>query len=148
MKTSEFRQAIRNLGFGFKETDEDILIFGVITVFKKIQRIDIFAYRIDGYEITKLLKLAIEYTETPIEEREEEKKYYFELYDGIDNNFPDRFLGLDGSDGMFYFDNEHKSFKCFKGEFTQTEIDDFPPEIKGAIECGFFKKVDVGEWKR
>ena len=92
MKTSEFRQAIINLGFDFKETDEYILIDGFIGVFKKAQRINFLTYVMYGYEKTKLLKLAIEYTETPIEEREEEKKYYFKFCDKLGKQDKKRYL--------------------------------------------------------
>ena len=145
MKTSELRQAIRNLGFDFKETDEYILIGGIFRVFKKIKRINFLEDGVYGYQRMQLLKLAIEYTETPIEEREEEKKYYFQLYEGFERPICKRFLKLDVSSGLFYFCDGHENRGRFKGELTQKEIDDFPPEIKGAIECGFFKKVEIGE---
>ena len=145
MKTSEFRQAIRNLGFNFDETDEYILVHGIMRVLKKTQRTNVFGHGMYGFRNIKLSKLAIEYTETPIEEREEEKKYCFELYDGFDKTILNKFLKLDLSDGLFYFNDDHKNMGRFKGEFTQSEIDNFPPEIKGAIECWFFKKVEIGE---
>ena len=84
------------------------------------------------------MKAIIEYVETPIEKREEVKKYYFELCDGIDKNEDDRYLTVDVHDGVFFL------YK-YKRIFTENEINSFPKEIKGAIECGFLKKVEVDQ---
>ena len=138
MKTSELKRVLsEDLVENFSENED--VIFGVYwAVKKREQRLLVF-----GVIPLNVLKSLGDYVNTPIEEREEEKKYYFEVYDGIDNKILNKFLKLDESDGLFYFHAEHEHIGSLKGEFTQKEIDNFPPEIKGAIECGFFKKVDV-----
>lgn len=143
MKTSELKRILsEDLVETFSENED--VIFGVYwTVKKREQRLRVF-----GVIPLNVLKALGEYVNTPIEEREEreeEKKYYFKFYDGIDNTISDRFLKLDESDKVFYFSDSYRNKFYIKGLFTEKEIENFPPEIKGAIECGFLKKVEVSE---
>lgn len=93
------------------------------TVYKKIQKLCIF-----GPTPRIVSQWLAEYTATPISEREEEKKYYIHLSDSVLNY-----------DGYIGFNPICRAVQ----KYTQSEIDNFPPEIKGAIECGFLKKVEV-----
>lgn len=86
-------------------------------------------------KIKSVMKALIEYSETPIEEREDEKKYEIVFEEQVLTK---------KDDGNFYFLWDYAS-TVYQRTFTQSEIDNFPRVIKGAIECGFLKKVEVEE---
>ena len=138
MKTSELKRILsEDLVENFAENND--VIYGMYwTVNKREQRLIVFG----GVPLNVLNALG-EYVDTPINEREEEKKYCFKLYGGIDNTVSDRFLKLDESDKVFYFSDSYRNVGYIKGLFTEKEIEKFPSEIKGAIECGFLVKVEV-----
>ena len=43
----------------------------------------------------------------------------------------------------YYFSMLDTNTEIYQKIFTQSEIDNFPAEIKGAIACGFLRKVRV-----
>ncbi|GEM_PF-5704140 len=80
MKTSEFKKRLGELGFFIAETEGviDALTLGgkfCARVYKDKPKVVL------STDSTKLAKLCIEYAETPIEEREEEKKYRVRIPD-------------------------------------------------------------------
>lgn len=88
-----------------------------------------------------VLKVLVEYTNTPLNEREDEKKYRI-----INDNtlFKDgEYLTLILNENTYYFSIFNANSEEYQRIFTQSEIDNFPAEIKGAIECGFLRKVEV-----
>ena len=72
------------------------------------------------------------YYTTPLNEREEEKAYYIKI-----------------SDDVLKFVKTNEIYVGFNyialatSTVTQKQIDNFPAEIKEAIECGFLIKVEV-----
>ena len=137
MKTSELRKWLENNDISYTETENEIELEYII-VGKKTQTMQISGVRFSDQNDTsfKLLR-CIEYLNTPLNEREDEKKYNLK-YNDTCFNFMDSWL-VQGSDGKFWFS------VFMEGKFTQQEIDNFPAEIKGAIDCGFLKKVEVKE---
>jgi len=140
MKTSELKRILsEDLVENFDENND--VIYGMYwTVTKREERLIVF-----GVVPMNVLNALGEYVNTPINDREEEKKYCFKFYDGIDNTISDRFLKLDESDKVFYFSDSYRNVGYIKGLFTEKEIENFPSEIKGAIECGFLLKEKVDE---
>ena len=135
MKTSELRKWLIKNDFMFDEYETSIVINGLLTIYKETQKLKIYDESWQEGIGLELLNKAIEYTNTPLNEREDEKKYNLK-YNDTCFNFMDSWL-VQGSDGKFWFS------VFMEGKFTQQEIDNFPAEIKGAIECGFLRKVEV-----
>ena len=55
----------------------------------------------------------------------------------------DECLTLRVTKNTYYFSIFDNNDELFQRIFTQSEVDNFPAEIKGAIECGFLRKVEV-----
>lgn len=77
---------------------------------------------LDQSKKQKYYKVIFEYLMTPIEEREEEKKYYLKQI-GIENNHS--FLNYDSSI-CEYSTYDKKEFGTYQTQFTQSEIDELP----------------------
>lgn len=127
MKTKEFIKKVESLGLEvhdfsrrlevsfcgttFATTSKDNEYFGI----KK--EIESLTYR----EKLSLLKILIEYSETPVEEREEPKKYYLTLpypYQ-IESQY------LNNKNGSYMFANNIELSR-WQTKFTQEEIDNLP----------------------
>lgn len=84
MKTKEFIRRLKELGFIYgedgniyRENNLSHSICWVSSVFSlSLDTSDMLFRGLDGIIIKELFYLLIEYTKTPIEEREEEKQYY------------------------------------------------------------------------
>ena len=140
MKTSELKKHIQDLKLECQETDDSILIDPIMKIFKNF---DGFITLHDVYNIPilyKLIKLAIEYSETPISEREEEKKYNLVLFDSIKAEWKTFNYRVNEKDYVFHGKTNTISYIT---EFTDKQISEMPIEIQKAIECGFLKKVEV-----
>ena len=138
MKTNELRKWLDEENWSYQE-DLNCIKIGTlknISVMKNSYGIEIKSTNIMTEMSLGLFKKFIEYYETPLNEREEEKKYY--IHQPINNQY----LNYDIKN-KFYFMFEPTNTHDFKTIFTQQEIDNFPAEIKGAIECGFLRKVEV-----
>ena len=139
MKTSELRKLLKESGEAFKENE---ICFesehSYWYVFKEEK-----SMALHGGTTETAAELLTAYYFTPIEEREEEKKYYIEMFEGMERHKSAMYLALDNSDGLFFFANNYENVAWFYGTFRQTEIDRFPIEIQKAIECGFLKKVEA-----
>ena len=94
-----------------------------------------------GYDVQELYKLCFEYTSTPVEDREEEKKYY------LKHKWMRR-----GDFNFLYFDKDFKiygltsiRFKEAKTEYTEKEIE----EIKEKFDTDLsdFELVEVEDEK-
>ena len=148
MKTSELKQIVEENLYEFKKTEDfiDIRFFNLETMTLDLQEQSITlgsSVKLGTQSIKRIMVALIEYSLTPLNEREDEKKYQLKV-----NEFNKRIIGVDYVEQIkttlkhtpegnqkYIFDN--------KDTFTQQEIDNFPAEIKGAIECGFLRKVEV-----
>ena len=147
MTKNELLQKIEELGYYYKHDERwDKLRISPIGE-PKAHYISIGNYDFkvhDGYVVSserskKLVRHILDYLDTPIEEREEEKKYYLRF----PNNFNSilNYLGL-----IIYNDGIQKEFDCvgiqcdgskYKTIFTQKEIDEMP------FDTNFFIKEEV-----
>jgi hypothetical protein len=84
----------------------------------------------------KKLKDQVEDLHKIVKKMSDNKKYY--IHQTINNGYLN-FVTLD----KIYIIFDSKKADGFQTQFTQQEIDNFPAEIKGAIECGFLRKVEV-----
>ena len=132
MKTSEFVSYVDKNWFAtWKNGDNVIEIVGVMKVHTNCQLIEFDEKTATTSSHFRLIEKAIEYTETPLEEREEEKKYLLKSK-----------LFEFGTEGHLYLINStiHKQY-CLglniRQSFTQKEIDAMP------FDTGFFVKEKV-----
>ena len=143
MKTSELKKWLEDNKWKYDETAHYIEVLDLIKVFTESQVVKFNEYFYSNEKSLELIKVVIEYTNTPISEREDEKKYRVELAEiceGVLTKDEMRSTIYTMS-SMVKSSNETKII--FNKIFTQKEIDNFPAEIKGAIECGFLRKVEV-----
>jgi hypothetical protein len=144
MKTSELKRIVEENGYEFQKTNQSIFIR--LNDFK-IMGLDLHDHTVVLYEgvslrtnqIKRNMVALIQYSNTPISEREDEKKYCLEIaiHTGVA-----KFVNKNKETGGFSILTIQEDER-YKTLFTQSEIDNFPSEIKGAIECGFLRKVEV-----
>lgn len=139
MKTKEFIEKVEELGFRAEESDSGIdVINGVFKHLCHVSKTFRFVLDTDWTEFEKagkatredLYKLAVEYARTPLEEREEEKKYHIELInDVIKYNSNGSYLNLRVEKEQYMMSSSHDTSE-FKTKFTKKEIDNFPDDVK------------------
>ena len=134
MKTSEFiekldehRDEILNIENIF--SDDELYLTSI-----KTNQFNITFYYDE--EPNEIIDIIAEYLNTPVEEREEEKKFYLKQI-GIENNHS--FLNYDSSI-CEYLTYDKKEFGTYKTQFTQSEIDNLPeyythPAVWEQVEC-------------
>ena len=123
MKTSEFRKWLKDNDEWFIEDDRKFI--GVNWAMHKFSDKCSFSHN----SPKEFLLTLIEYKFTPLEEREEDKKYYLE--------FSNQFLYES------ILENAYQFSSSMKQAFKQSQIDNLPLDFTEAIECGFLKKVEV-----
>lgn len=145
MKTKEFIEKVKKLGYSTQEADVDvngcriaIISIGLNGAYVGTVYPDEM-YRFELKNISSniiqdigwdLMALILEYSGTQVSEREEEKKYYLKA---LLSNWQDKpFFLISSVDIGYYLSNSRKS------EFTQKEIDKLPQSWKS-----FFTKVEV-----
>lgn len=144
MKTSEFIQKVNEMGFGIKEYQYCMKVtIGNMNGFKNYEFGYISTAEPNHLEFkpvngscVELFDLMIEYTKTPIEEREETPK--FRLV------YPERFYGVKKiicrDNDNFYYDipaSRVREYDAWKFEFTEQEIKEMP------FDTSMFKKESV-----
>jgi C4-type Zn-finger protein len=144
MKTSELKKWLEEKKWEYKETEGVIVIIDVVKVYKYKMgfTIEEHCHFVSSLSLG-LLEKVIEYAKTPISEREDEKKYRIQACEDVAKAY--RYLTLTLPDKNFFFSSAIYREKEYQTRFTQQEIDNFSLEIKGAIECGFLRKVEVNE---
>lgn len=75
MNTSEFIKKINELGYNVKETEHSMIVRKEYTHLAVIDKENIYGFKYFYHNDKDLFKLCVDYTSTPIEEREDEKKY-------------------------------------------------------------------------
>ena len=117
MKTSEFIEKLD------EHKDKVLKVYQEYDEFETTIKTDQFSitYRNDE-EPNGILDIIAEYLNTPVEEREEEKKYYLKQI-GIENNHS--FLNYDSSI-CEYSTYDKREFGTYQTQFTQEEIDEMP----------------------
>lgn len=149
MKTKEFIKRVEELGFRVQELNNIINICNykegvyLVTIDKHNQFM--LDNRCKGYmdlgdyDKSELLKLCYEYAKTPIEEREEPRKYYLK-HRWIGNGWW-QYLNLleDGT----YFIKDGDLIPSVKNTFTRKEIDEI--KAKYNTDLSDFEIVEVEE---
>ena len=148
MKTSELKRIVEENGYEFQKTKhfifiriDDFRVFGLDLDNNSVVLYDCVSLDTGG--IKKIMVTLIEYSLTPLNEREDEKKYRIELAE-----IRESVLTKDGIRATIYtlssmITSSNETKVILNNIFTQSEIDNFPKEIKRAIECGFLRKVEV-----
>jgi hypothetical protein len=146
MKTSKFIKEVEELGFTVNTVENYYVILNKILVCAEIcrtsNRVNLFH---ECLEKNDLLKICVEYARTPIEEREEEKKFYLQkiksFYD-LDYNEVCAFLNFDMSEDVFCISTMGGDH-MFKTQFTQKEIDKIKEEQH--TDLSEFKQIPAEE---
>ena len=148
MKTSELRKIAGENVYEFQKTEDFIYIHylghKIMTLDLQNQAITLGNNVLLGTpRIKKVMVALIEYSLTPLNEREDEKKYRVLM----DTNFTQSFsyLTLILKNNTYYFSVFKNNEEEYQRIFTQSEVDNFPQKIKGAIECGFLKMFEAKE---
>lgn len=145
MKTSEFIKKVKELGYDIKISGEDVIIKHDGCIFAMISRTS--PYTMSTYTAFKvkhadeLLDLCVEYVKTPIEEREEEEKFYLRkkhkaFYEY--SEYLNRHTGISS-----YCLNTNYDSAIWKAQFTQKEIDEIKERFNTDLEE--FEQIEVEE---
>lgn len=135
MKTKKFIKEIKSMGFHIKDYEVVTVIIDSNEDFiAKVSKVKFGGlatdypefYRLEHNTKQQLLNLLIKYAKTPIEDREEEEKYYYRLK-GIERR-------------IVYLNQERETLNCFigvnydthkfKAQFTDKEFAALPDDIK------------------
>ena len=119
MKTSEFNEKLdKHKGKFLIEnifSDDELYL-----TFIKTNQFNITFYHDE--EPSGIIDIIAEYLNTPVREREEEKKYYLRQ---IGINEYDNFLNLEYETQSYYV-SSNEEFYDYKTKFTQSEINEMP----------------------
>ena len=135
MKTKEFIKRVEELGFvTARYLDNNITVFNSEGIIVSINEDMTYGVITDirhlKYLTEELFDLCADYTSTPIEEREEEEKFYLQkmksFYELEDDEWC-MFLKLDLDDSAFFLSDVGQYDNC-KTQFTQKEIDEIKEE--------------------
>ena len=145
MKTQELISWLRDNDAQFVIKQNAIEVFDILVVYTDKQRFDMIdrMFYLDSHY--DLIEKVIEYSRTPIDQRKEPTRYRLEWCDELDDEVTERYLRLCTLDGQFFFSDRYDNTHVFRGAFTDSEIEKFPDHIKGAVTCGFLKKIVVEE---
>lgn len=138
MKTKEFIEKVEELGFRAEESDSGIdVINGVFQHLCHVSKTFRFVLDTDWTEFEEageatredLYKLAVEYANTPLEEREEEKKYRYKL------------RGVKEGSGYLNYSTDYLNYHFTSllevsgvtTKFTDSEVKNFPNDIKNIL---------------
>lgn len=152
MKTKELIDAIKKLGYEIRVDDSQINIFvtdtcgteNLIVILSRVERFvidtgwDAFVGLVEDSRYN-LYTLAIEYAQTMVNEREGEKKYHYSL-PGVDDVYS--YVNV-SNDGKFMIATKEKYRDIYKAEFTDSEVDKFPEDVKRLLSM--CEKIEVTE---
>ena len=146
MKTKEFIKRVKELGYDIEISEENVFIKRDGFIIARISRISMYIMRIytcfKVKHTKELFDLCTEYASTPIEEREEEKKFYLQKMKSFYDNEEIIFLNFDTEQNI-YFISSKSQYKMFKTQFTQKEIDKIKEEQH--TDLSEFKQIPVEE---
>ena len=148
MKTKEFIRRAKELGFvAGRHLDGNMAIFARDGVIVFIDEYMPYGLIMDTkhlkYLTKELFDLCVEYARTPIDEREEEEKFYLQKIESFyDVNYDEEgaYLNYDKDDSVFFLHDLTENNEC-KTQFTQKEIDQIKKEQH--TDLSEFKKIPV-----
>lgn len=138
MKRSEFIEKVEELGFIAHRTKHKIIvqkIFRHLAVIDEEQRYKVNYLECDNKE---LFNLCAEYAWTPIEEREEEKRYYLRKFNK--KFYEGEYLNHDINYNRWPLGDNIENAQ-YKTKFTWKEIEDIKKRFNTEL-CEFAKEVD------
>lgn len=144
MKTKEFIEKVEELGFAVNTVENYYVILNKILVCAEIcrtsNRVNLLH---ECLEKNDLLKICVEYAQTPLTEREEEQKFYLKKIKSfyeirLDEEFD--FLNFDITRQVYCLNNTMGNDK-FKTSFTQQEIDKIKEEQH--TDLSEFEQIEV-----
>lgn len=146
MKTKEFIKRVEELGFKVNRTVTQIDIiaysFTIARVYtNRMYAMNAFTFiNIEWRNQDKLFDLIVEYAKTPIEDREEEKKFYSRhRYFRFDNG-SSKYLGMD----LLKYKPDLYSkitYRWVKNQFTEKEIDEIKEKFN--TDLADFEMIEV-----
>lgn len=137
MKTNEFIKKLNELGYNVKETEHSMIVRKEYTHLAVIDKENIYGFKYFYHNDKDLFKLCVDYTSTPIEEREEEKKYY--LFK-IDRKFyENEYLNYNKYYKRWGLGDNVENAQ-YKTKFTWKEIEDIKKRFDTEL-CEFVKEV-------
>lgn len=159
MKTNEFIKEVEAMGFVVKEKFGEVLEIctfiddsvSVATVWKnKMYAIETKPILFSNFKKKKqeqLFKLLTEYASTPIEEREEEKKYMYRVrkLEGVKFNLffkQTSYLNFNKNNNVWFLDSE-KGNKINQTIFTHSELKTLGVDIEQLQEV--YEEIEVEE---
>ena len=143
MKYSEFKQRVVDIGFNVEDEarevwvvdDEGDIVATVSTDITSSMDTDYIAFKEQGEDVrAEVLRLTYQLAKTPLEEREEEKKYYLRLATKIDVYEDRRYLNMDIPNEKYTL-SENKDDAYYKAIFTESEI--------AQMDITGFEKIEV-----
>lgn len=148
MKTKELIERVKELGFEIIRAGShidimfnDFIVAGVYT--DQMHVMTFYSHeKLLLTNVDKLFNLLVEYAKTPVDEREEEKKFYlrhryFRFYNGSS-----KYLGMDLV--KYELDLCSKiTYRWVKNQFTEKEVDEIKEKFN--TDLGDFKKIEVEE---
>ena len=148
MRTKEFIKQIEELGYKAHNsiTQIDIVSDGLTVALVSIDRMHVinsFCFvDVEWKNQDKLFDLICEYAKTPIEEREEPKKYYLR-HKWMCNVFPDsNYLNRRNLINNFSLNNNDEQLS-FQTKFTREEIDEIKEKYN--TDLSDFEVIEVEE---
>lgn len=148
MKTNEFIKKVKELGYEIKRSGynieimfNDFIVAGVYT--DQMHVMTFYSHeKLLLRNADKLFHLLVEYAKTPVEDREEEKKFYLRHRwfkpSPIYKNYLNYWIGHD----EYWLDYKNES-KEIQTQFTLKEIDEIKEKFN--TDLADFKEVEVKE---
>lgn len=139
MKTKEFIEQVQQQGYKTVQTDSYINIYDADNMIEPVASVNMYCERQisvfdDFYNIAKSL---IEYAETPIAEREDEKTYYVKVFK---SDFGYLNVEYDAG-GLITYDKKQNN--KYQTKFTETEIEQLKQRDDIPLDWEKVKLIEV-----
>lgn len=137
MKTNEFIKKLNELGYNVKETEHNMIVRKEYTHLAVIDKENIYGFKYFYHNDKDLFKLCVDYTSTPIEEREEEKRYYLRKFNK--KFYEGEYLNRDINYNRWLLGDNIENVN-YKTKFTWKEIEKIKKKYNTEL-CEFVKEV-------
>lgn len=149
MKTKEFIRKVEKLGYRVEDTGFNLYLYSgedlVAFVGKKKQYVlEIYNFFLKQ-NAEALVDLCVKYAKTPIDEREEEEKFYLQKMKSFYEAYcSEKYTFLKFKlDGNYFCLHNTDEIYNFKAQFTQREIDEI--KKKYHTDLSEFKQIPIEE---
>jgi len=142
MKTKEFIKQVEELGYKTVKVHSFITVYDPDNMDEKVAAVSMRSERQLSISdaIYTLAKLLVDYAETPLDEREDETRYYVKLFGG-DRGYLNIY-SFNHDEAMISDREQNKSFKT---QFTATEIEQLKQRNDMAIDWDKVKLIEVDD---